>query len=109
MRRALQHRGGVAMILVVIVMAAAAIMAFALLSSASMQAEASRNSTSSYSAAGLSQSGTNLAIYYLMNPDKAASNVMSTSSGKTFYNPGTNVPAMNVSNGCSVSKIALSL
>lgn len=41
------------MVLVVVVMATAAIMAFALLSSASIQAQASRNSISSYTADGL--------------------------------------------------------
>jgi hypothetical protein len=97
------------MILVVVVMAAAAIMSFALLSSASMQAEASRNSVSSYSVDGIDQSGTNLAVYYLMNPDKASKTVMTTDTvnARTFYNPGTNVPAMNLSNGATLNKITV--
>jgi hypothetical protein len=97
------------MILVVVVMAVAAIMGFALLSSASMQAEASRNSVNSFTADGLDQSGTNTAIYYLMNPDKASTSLLSTTSGKSFYNPGSNVPALNVSNGASLSKVTVKL
>ena len=101
--------GGIAFVLVVVVMAAAAIMAFALISSALIQADASRNSVSSFSADGLVQSGSTLAEYYLMNPDKAAASALTSSGTTTFYNPGSAVPAMNLSNGASVSNIAVSL
>src|SRR4051812_25184451 len=109
MKRALKHRGGIAMILVVVMMAAAAVMSFALLSSASMQAEAARNSVSSSNADTLAQSGTNLAMYYLMYPDKASTSLMTTTSGVTYYNPGTNVPTMNLADGSTVSKINVAL
>jgi hypothetical protein len=102
-------RRGVAMILVVVLMATAAIMAFALISSASIQAQASRNSIASYSADALAQSGSSLATYYLMNPDKASASLMTTSGSKTFYNPGANFGSISTSNGASVSNIALSV
>jgi len=109
MRRLQKSRGGIAMILVVVVMAAAAIMAFALLSSASLQAEAASNSVSSVSADGLDQSGANLEMYYLVNPDKADSTYFTTTSNTTFYNPGIHVPSMSLANGSSVSEIAAAL
>jgi hypothetical protein len=101
-------RHGVAMMLVVVLMAAAAIMGFALLSSASMQAQANNNGSSSVSADALTQSGTNVAMYYLMYPDKASSSDLTTSNDVTYYNPGTNVPAMKLTDGSTVSKIAVS-
>ena len=97
------------MILVVVLMAAASIMAFALLSSASTQSQVARNATASYSAEGLDQSGTNLALYYLMNPDKADSSLMSTSNGFSYYTPRTNVPAMSLADGSTVSKVAVAM
>ena len=97
------------MVLVVVVMATAAIMAFALLSSASIQAQASRNSISSYTADGLAQSGTSQAMYYLMNPDQVSLSLLTTSNGKTFYNPGSNVGSISVSNGANVGSIAVSV
>jgi hypothetical protein len=56
------------MMLVVMLMAAAAIMAFALLSNSSTQSQVSGNQSASVSASGLSESGVNLAVYYLMYP-----------------------------------------
>src|SRR2546423_481449 len=110
MKRTLKHpRSGIAMILVIVVMATAAIMSFALLSSASMQAQAAKNATYSSSAASLDQPGTNLALYYLMYPDKAPASALKTTGSTAFYNPGTSVPAMNFADGSTVSKIAVSL
>src|SRR4051812_18386867 len=104
-----KHRRGIAMILVVVLMAAAAIMGFALLSSASMQAQATRNSRYAYGAESLNQSATNMTLYYLLNPDKADSSRLTTNGSTTFYNPGSNVPTMNLSDGSTVSKIDVSL
>jgi hypothetical protein len=110
MKRTLKHpRSGIAMILVIIVMATAAIMSFALLSSASMQAQAAKNATYSSSADSLDQSGTNMALYYLLYPEKAPATALKTTGSTTFYNPGTNVPAMNLADGSTLSKIAVSL
>lgn len=97
------------MILVIVVMATAAIMSFALLSSASMQAQAAKNATYSSSADSLDQSGTNMALYYLMYPDKAPATALKTTGSTTFYNPGTSVPAMNLADGSTVSKVGVSL
>jgi Tfp pilus assembly protein PilV len=110
MKRTLKHpRSGIAMILVIVVMATAAIMSLALLSSASMQAQAAKNATYSSSADSLDQSGTNMALYYLMYPDKAPATALKTTGSTTFYNPGTDVPAMNLADGSSLGKIAVSL
>ena len=97
------------MILVIVVMATAAIMSFALLSSASMQAQAAKNATYSSTADSLDQSGTNMALYYLLYPDKAPATALKTTGSTMFYNPGTNLPAMNLADGSTVSKIAVSL
>jgi hypothetical protein len=59
------------MVLVVCVMALASILAYALLSSASLQATASDNSLAPAIAEGQAESGIHLAMYYLMNPANA--------------------------------------
>lgn len=97
------------MILVVVLMASAAIMGFALLSGASIQAQAGKNALSSVSADGLTESATNLSLYYLMNPAKADSSMIATNSGYTFYNPGTNIPSMNLANGAAISNVVVSM
>ena len=94
--------------LVVMLMAAAAIMAFALLSNASMQSQISGNQGASVSASGLSESGVNLALYYLMYPLKASSADYSTGSYGYFYNPGTDIPSLRVNGLGSIDKITVS-
>jgi hypothetical protein len=108
MNRTRKHRGGIAMILVVVVMAAAAIMGFALLSAASTQSQAGRNATSSVDAEGMVQTGTNLALYYLMYPEKADPSVLTRTTGVSFYNPGTSIPSLMLSNGSRVTRIDVS-
>src|SRR5687768_9309045 len=66
-----RQRSGIALILVVTVLAFAAIVGFTMLSTASMQAAATRNSNLALAADGLAESGFDLACYYLLNPNKA--------------------------------------
>jgi Tfp pilus assembly protein PilV len=108
-QRLKKNRGGIAMMLVVVLMASAAIMGFALLSSASLQAQAGKNATSAVCADGLAESATNLSLYYMMNPAKASSSLIGTNNGYTYFNPGTNVPSMNLTNGASISNVVVSM
>jgi hypothetical protein len=66
-----RQRSGIALILVVTVLAFAAIVGFTMLSTASMQAAATRNSNLALAADGLAESGFDLACFYLLNPAKA--------------------------------------
>jgi len=93
------------MILVVFLMAVCAIMGFALLSSASMQAQAGRNATSAVSAESMTQTGANLALYYLMYPENADTSLMTTTNGISYYNPGATLPSLTLSDGSRVTRI----
>src|SRR5258706_8927631 len=66
-----QRRAGLALLLVIGVLAFAAIIGFAMLSTASMQAQTTLNSNLALSADALADSGVDLACYYLINPSKA--------------------------------------
>src|SRR5438034_11280688 len=66
-----KRRAGLALVLVVTVLAFAAIVGFAMLSTASMQAQTTANSSLALSADALADSGVDLACYYLVNPTKA--------------------------------------
>src|ERR1051325_7058367 len=68
-------RSGLALVLVIAVLAFAAIIGFAMLSTASMQAQTTLNSNLALSADALADSGVDLACYYLLNPTKAPKNV----------------------------------
>src|SRR5205823_4745684 len=80
-----QQRAGLALLLVIGVLAFAAIIGFAMLSSASMQAQTTLNSNLALSADALADSGVDLACYYLVNPGKAPKNVPVGG----FYDGGT--------------------
>ena len=71
MRKRIQKRTGLALLLVIAVLAFAAIIGFAMLSTASMQAQTTLNSNLALSADALADSGIDLACYYLVNPSKA--------------------------------------
>src|SRR4030095_5832457 len=66
-----KHRRAMALLMVVTVLGVVAIVGFALLSAASLQAQAASNSTRSAEAASLAESGMELACYYLLYPSKA--------------------------------------
>jgi hypothetical protein len=63
-------RRGVALILVMGVILVAAVLGYAMLSHASLTQQVSANASQSAAAQGMAESGVNLAIYYLQNPEK---------------------------------------
>jgi hypothetical protein len=63
------RRGG-ALVMVMIAVGLASVMAVALLSSASLQAQASNNAVRAAQAENLAESGVNLAMFYLQHPEK---------------------------------------
>jgi hypothetical protein len=81
-------RSGIALILVVTVLAFVAIVGFSMLSTASMQAAATRNSNHALAADALAESGFDLACYYLINPDKAPTPLTTGPSG-SYWSGGT--------------------
>src|SRR5438067_4301783 len=80
-----QQRAGLALLLVIGVLAFAAIIGFAMLSTASMQAQTTLNSNLALSADALADSGVDLGCYYLLNPTKAPKTVLPGS----YYDGGT--------------------
>ncbi|MGB7161413.1 MAG: hypothetical protein WBD40_25365 [Tepidisphaeraceae bacterium] len=64
------HRRGVAMLLVLGVIAMAAVLGYAMLASASLQKQVGANAAASVGAQGMAESGANLAIYYLQYPEE---------------------------------------
>ncbi len=85
MRKITQKRAGLALVLVMTVLAFAAIIGFAMLSTASMQAQTTNNSNLAMSADALADSGIDLACYYLINPGKAPKFV----APNGYYDGGT--------------------
>ena len=85
MKRIFKQRTGLALVLVVAVLAFAAIIGFAMLSTASMQAQTTLNSNLALSADALADSGIDLACYYLVNPTKAPKAIPAGG----FYDGGT--------------------
>ena len=76
--RPIHHRRGVALVLVVAVLATAAILGYALLSVNSLQAELSSNLAHSAGAEYAAESGARSAMYYLQLPSSAPSTWTST-------------------------------
>jgi hypothetical protein len=73
MKRRTTKRAGVALILVVAVLGIAAIMSYAMLSSASLQAQVGGTANLVVGADSLAESGVNYAMYYLQHPEVAPS------------------------------------
>lgn len=66
-----RYRRGIALILVIAVLGIAAIMSYAMLSSASLQAQVGGTSKLLVSADTMTESGVNYALYYLQHPESA--------------------------------------
>jgi hypothetical protein len=77
------HRRGIALILVVAVLGIAAIMSYAMLSSAALQAQVGGTSRLLVSADSLAESGVNYALYYLQHPEAAPSLTNGHYAGET--------------------------
>lgn len=78
------RRPGIALVLVIFVMALAAIIGYALLSSSALQATAAGNAAASAVARAQAESGIHLAMYYLQNPANAPSAPPCTWPNVTF-------------------------
>lgn len=78
------HHRGIALILVVFVMALAAILGYAMLSASAVQATASGNAVAAAVARAQAESGIHLAMYYLLNPGNAPNAPPCTWSNVTF-------------------------
>jgi len=83
----IRPRRGMALVLVVCVMAVAAVLSYALLSTASIQATASNNGVAAAVAQAQAEAGVRLAMYYLLNPQYAPTLKVSNS---VSYWPGSN-------------------
>ncbi len=93
MRCATHHsRRGFAMIMVLAAIAIAVVMGFAMLAGASLQTRTRGNASRSIAAEYLAESGVNLAMYYLQNPNNApslnASNYWGGTNGAVTIDPG---------------------
>jgi Tfp pilus assembly protein PilX/cytoskeletal protein CcmA (bactofilin family) len=88
-----RHRG-IALVLVVCVMALAAILGYAMLSASALQATASGNAVAAAVARAQAESGIHLAMYYLLNPANAPSAPPCTWSNVTFAtaSPAQTIP-----------------
>ena len=87
-----RRRRGVAMLLVLAVVVVASVLGYAMLSSAAMTKQANTNAAVTASAQGMAESGVNLALYYLQNPDKAPTypTVPTADLNRQLYWQGTN-------------------
>ena len=94
--RQLRVRSGVALVLVISAVALAAVLGFALLSGGMLQTRTSGNASKVAQADYLAESGVNLALYYLENPDKAPSLNGSGYWGGGTYTIGSSSPALSV-------------
>ncbi len=65
-----RRRRGVAMLLVLGVIAMATVLGYAMLATGSLQKQVSSNGAATAGAQGMAESGVNLAMYYLQHPDK---------------------------------------
>lgn len=82
-----KHPRGIALVLVVSAVAIASVLGFVMLSSAALQTRAAANQGRLGAADYLAESGLNIAMYYLQNPDKAPG--YATNFGGTGYWTGT--------------------
>jgi Tfp pilus assembly protein PilX len=93
--RPLSRQRGIALILVLLVMAVASILAFAMLTAGALQATAGGNSVTAAEAQAQAESGIHLAAYYLTHPDTApvsAGNWGPTAVTFTSAHPPTALP-----------------
>jgi hypothetical protein len=95
---------GMALVLVVCVMALAGVLSYALLATASIQAAASNNGIASVVAQAQAEAGVKLAMYYLLNPQYAPS--LLTNNGVAYW-PGSGTTAVTFSTtGSSPTQMA---
>jgi len=90
-----KRRKGIALVLVVLVMAVATILAYAMLSGSAVQATAAGNAVAAATARAQAESGIHLAMFYILNPTDAPANFFNnTTSNITFAttSPAATIP-----------------
>lgn len=93
------RRRGMALMLVVILVALASVMGYSLLASTSMQTQVTSTTLQAASADAIAESGVNLAMYYLQNPTLAP-----LAAGDTFWKGGSNISlGSSVAGTCDVT------
>ena len=90
-RGTVKSRQGVAMVMVLMVMAAAAVMGYALLASATLQGQVANAGIQQVSSNQIAESGVNVAMYYLQYPNNAPSLTNGYWNGQTGISFGSSV------------------
>ena len=88
-RRRIRH--GLALVLVLCLMAVATILGYAMLSSATLQATSSSNALAGAIAEAEAESGVHLAMFYLLNPSNAPSHSGTGTNGTAYWTGGNNI------------------
>jgi hypothetical protein len=96
-------RGGIALVLVVIVMGVATILAYALLANSVMQEQAEAGQAAAVQAGNLADSGVALAMYYLQHPLNAPSLNAYSGTIPAYWPGGSNITFTGMSGTASVS------
>jgi len=94
------RRPGIALVLVVFVMALTAILSYAMLSASAVQSTAGSNAVAAATARSQAESGIHLAMYYLLNPGNSPSAPPCTWSNVTF---ATGSPAQTIPGSVTIS------
>ena len=94
---------GIALVLVVIVMALATIMAYTMLSQASLQEQVAANETAAAQSDSLAESGVALAMYYLQKPQNAPSVVASVGSTPAYWAGSTTARFTNLPGSANIN------
>ena len=81
------RRRGLSALLVLVALAVGAILGWAMLANAAIQAQVSGNAAAGLAAEGTAESGLNLGVYYLLHPELAPS----LDDSKTYYSGGSNI------------------
>jgi Tfp pilus assembly protein PilX len=97
-----RHRG-IALLLVVMIMAIASIMAYALLNNAATQEQVAANQANAAEADALAESGVETAMYYLQNPKNAPARVAATATIPAYWSGATNLSFTGMSGAASVT------
>ncbi|MBC7785600.1 MAG: hypothetical protein H7144_17345 [Burkholderiales bacterium] len=102
------RRRGIAMVLVLSAVAATSVLAYALLTSASMQAQVTNATADRIQRKYLAESGLNLALYYLQNPTASPVSLVYGTNGNIHYPGESNVvvPGMSGTLNIAVSNSA---
>jgi Tfp pilus assembly protein PilX len=96
-------RRGIALTLVIILMAVAVVMAYAMLANAVVQQQVAANETAGAQADALAESGVELAMYYLQHPQNAPSLVAVSGRIPPYWAGGSSLSFANLSGHATVT------